>query len=212
MPLPFNKPSKAARKANYTGPTFSDPEKVNHSERRTRDRLRHNIQQRGKPGVEAKITRDIGILYKKPIHEWDVEELARGRPRDAKGRFRGEPPPWLSPSIQIEAKRRLMADTFGDLVGMLEPAMKTILNLIESEEVDERGKPIVDSRTKLAAAQFIIENVLGKPKALIELSGEDTVKAAIASAIVMDDGESQDHFVLEGEYEETEEEDDDDDE
>jgi hypothetical protein len=76
-----------------------------------------------------------------------------------------------------------------------------------SEEVDEKGRPIVDAGTRLRAATFIVEHVLGKPKAVVEIGGEDFTRAALASAIILDDGMPQGHLVIEGEYEEADEED-----
>jgi hypothetical protein len=150
------------------------------------------------------------MLYHKPISEWDMEELARGRPRNAQGSFIGRAPTWITPAIQKEAKRRLLDETFGNLAGHVDTAIKAIVQLIESEELDDKGRPIVDARTKLAAAMFVVENIIGKPKAIVEMQADDFTRQAIAAAIILDDGQEQDHFVLEGEFTEDEEGDEDD--
>jgi hypothetical protein len=40
-------------------------------------------------GIKA----DIEVVYGKPIEEWDLEELTRGRPRNPDGTFAGAKPP-----------------------------------------------------------------------------------------------------------------------
>lgn len=152
------------------------------------------------------------LVWQKPLREWDMEELARGKPRNKKGNFQGPTPGWVTPEVQKEVKRRLMSRTRQDLSLHLSSAINVIKDLMESEEVDDKGRPLVDARTRLAAAMFIIENTIGKPKALLEISdATDNVKAAIAAAIVLDDGLPQDHHgeIVEAEIVEEEEDDDD---
>jgi len=145
-------------------------------------------------------------VWAKPISEWDIEELARGRPGDKNGQFRGRTPSWITPAIQQEAKKRLLNETMGKLSHHIDKAVVAIGNLIDSDEVDDKGKPIVDARTKLAAAQFILEIFLGKPKAIIEIGATDDTRSLLASAIVLDDGLPQDHqVILEGEIVEEDE-------
>jgi hypothetical protein len=149
------------------------------------------------------------VVYGKRMEDWDLEELARGRPRDKNGRFSGRVPTWLSPALQQEAKRRLLEETYGLLAGHVTQAVKTMGQLLVSDEVDDNGKPIVDSRTKFAAAAFIIEHMIGKPKALVEVKAEiSEAKQAIAAAIVLDDGQPQD--IIEGDWEDAEDDDTDD--
>ena len=37
--------------------------------------------------------------YFKPVHDWDMEELAHGRPRGKTGGFQGRAPGWLTADI-----------------------------------------------------------------------------------------------------------------
>lgn len=157
------------------------------------------------------MARDIEMLYRKPIEDWDIEELSRGRPRNSEGNFRGRVPTWITPAIQQEAKKRLLDEALGSLAGHIGKAVKAIGELIESDEVDDNGKPIVDARTKFAASQFVIEHFIGKPKAIVEVQADDFTKGAIAAAIVLDDGQDQSHLVLEGDFEVLEGDEDDDD-
>lgn len=145
------------------------------------------------------------LVIGKRIEDWDLEELARGRPRTKAGDFRGPTPKWITPPVQQEIKRRLLHEVHGMLGEHLKLAVEALGDLIKSDEVDDNGKPIVDARTKFAASTFIIEHFIGKPKALIELELGNHTKNAIAAAIVMDDGRPQDNMVIEGEYEEVEE-------
>lgn len=192
----------AARKANYTGGRPKDESKLSQEPHQIRNRLRRAAK--GNKQRDGRMERDIEMLYKKPIDEWDLEELAHGRPRNDRGNFSGRPPGWVTPAIQKEAKKRLLDETYGELAGHVHVAIKTVAGLMTSEELDEKGKPIVDARTRLAASMFVIENIIGKPKAIVELQADDFTRQAIAAAIVLDDGLDQSHLVVEGEivYEE----------
>lgn len=150
--------------------------------------------------------------YGKKIEDWDVEELARGRPRASDGSFRGKNPSWITPMVAREAKRRLMEHTFGEMTAHIDLAIKTVVNLMTSKAVDDWGKPIVDARTKLDCAKFIIEHVLGKPKALVEVSATDVVQQYLAASIVVEQEDGTfvpAHPVIDGQFTEDDEEDDD---
>lgn len=207
--VPFSSVMENAVPGGYVGGRPKDERKLSTDPKQIRVRLRRAAK--GDKKRDGRMERDIEMLYRKPIEEWDMEELSHGRPRNVAGTFAGRPPSWITPTIQKEAKKRLLDETLGSLAGHIGKAVKAIGELIESEEVDENGKPIVDARTKLAAATFTIEHFLGKPKAIIEVQADDFTKQAIASAIVLDDGLPEDHFVLEGEFTEPDEEEGDDD-
>jgi hypothetical protein len=198
----------------YVGGRAKDSSKLSTDPKQIRNRLRR----KGK-----KFHEDLQLYAEhgfKPLEQWDLEELARGRPRNRNGSFAGPSPKWITHTLQVEIKRRLLTETLGQLGGHLDVALKAVRELITSTEVDEKGKPIVDPRTKLAAATFVIEHIIGKPTAVIELNqAQDFTRAAIASAIVLDDGEPQGHlgtidgdFTVDEEDDEMEEIDDDDDE
>jgi hypothetical protein len=180
----------------YVGGRPKDESKLSQEPHQIRNRLRRKGRK-----FQQDLEKYMDVAYQKPISEWDIEELARGRPRDKGGFFRGRTPMWITPAVQQEAKKRLLNETMGKLSHHIDSAVVAIGELITSEEVDDKGKPIVDARTKLAAAQFIIENFLGKPKAIIEIGATDETKALLAQAIVLDDGRPQDEpIVLEGEF------------
>lgn len=195
--MPDDPRTPAARKANYVGGRPKDESKLSTKPEQIRVRLRRAAKSNAKR--DGRMERDIEMLYQKPVSEWDIHELSHGRPRNSHGNFKGRPPTWITPAIQKEAKRRLLDETMGDLAGHIGKAVKCIGDLIESDEVDENGKRIVDSKTKLAASTFVIEHFIGKPKQIVELDATDETKEALAAAIVLDDGEDQSHLTLEGE-------------
>lgn len=179
----------------------TDPSKLSTNPKQIRTRLRRRA---------ANLAQDVELYakygYKKPVHEWDLEELARGRVRDKNGKFTGRGPSWITPEIMKEAKRRLLAETYGKLAGHIDQAVITMGKLLVSEETDDNGKPLVDAKTKFAAAAFIIEHTIGKPKAVIEIDATEETKSVLASAIILDDGQPQDvidaEFTVDGEEEE----------
>lgn len=140
---------------------------------------------------------DIAILanHRKPLEEWDTEELARGRPRDQNGNFTGATPKWITPALVLEAKRRLQLRAFGDLSMAVGDAVKAVHKIIKSTDIDENGRPLVSTRDRLDAAKFVIEMVLGKAKQRVDIEAGDTLRAMLASALVMPDGSP----VIEGE-------------
>lgn len=170
-----------------------DPSKLS----RKPEQIRRRLRRKG-AAFEQDLEIYNEVMSRKPVSEWDLEELARGRPRNADGKFGGVAPAWLTIHVQREAKRRLVEQTLSEMSIHVASAVRAISQLITSEEVDENGKPIVDARTRLAAAQFVIENIVGKPKAIIELNAGEEIRGAIAAAIVMDDGLPQDQpYVIE---------------
>lgn len=173
-----------------------DPKQIRNRLRRKADRY------------SADLELYIDKAYGKPMSEWDLEELARGRPRAKNGTFAGLTPKWITPAIQKEAKRRLLDHTYGNLAGHVDLAVQTMVQLLKSTKTDFNGKPIVDARTKLEAAKFIVEHVIGKPKALVEVDATDMVKQFLAQALILDDGE-QAHPVVDGQFYDNDEEEDD---
>lgn len=99
----------------------------------------------------------------KPIDEWDLEELSRGRPRDAGGGFRGAPPKYMPRAVHeriTERFKMLVRDRMN--IGAV-TALGVVDNLIKNEEFDDKGKPLVPPSTKLDASKWLVEHVIGKP-------------------------------------------------
>jgi hypothetical protein len=120
----------------------------------------------------------------KPIEEWDDEELARGRPRDMGGGFRGRKPTWVTPEVHEAALDRFKLIIREGMNASTHKAIKVVENILENEEVDRRGKPIVSFATKFQAATFLIEHVLGKPKQHTEMDISVKLQGILANSII----------------------------
>ena len=135
------------------------------SEKQIRARLRR--AEKAKKRLE--LTRqELLVLAKKPVEEWDVEELAHGRVRDRDGKFRGAPPKWIDRAVQEEARTRFLDVIRSKMNVASISAVDTVMHVMSNDDVDDKGRPIVPASTKLAASQFLIEHLVGKPKQTIE--------------------------------------------
>lgn len=122
-------------------------------------------------------------LYK-PIAEWDEEELARGRPRAADGSFRGKSPSWITREMHEQAMARFKGIVEGKMRRETVTALGVIHQILESEDVDDKGKPVVNASTKMDAAKFLIEHVVGKPTQRQEVDISVRLQALLATATV----------------------------
>jgi hypothetical protein len=138
-----------------------------------RRRLRRN---------EPRTSRDIAILAEvqyKPVAEWDLDELARGRPRNEDGKFPGGKPKWITRAVDTEIRNRLSVEALARLGACVGEAIDVIRDIIRS--------PDVDPRLKADAARFVIEHIIGKPKQRVDIAPEDGFKSILANALVMRD-------------------------
>lgn len=170
-----------------------DPDSLSRRPSAIRARLRKSAQP---------FERDLEMLNQesgyKPVSEWDLEELSKGRPKNPNGSFRGGPAPrWLTSKIMVEIKTRLREEASFALSSQLGAALDCVKKIIDSEDVDDTGRPIVDAKTKLDAAKFIIEHTVGKAKALIEVDTTESYREFLAGALVLPSGASA-HPVVEG--------------
>lgn len=133
----------------------------------TRKQIRARMRRRMNRS-EAMTAQEAEYYYQKPIDEWDLDELAHGRPRDKAGGFRGPKPKWISAAIHEEAMERYTAAVKAEMNETTVDALKTLTHLLNNVETDEKGKPMVPPSVKLDAAKFLIEHVIGKPKQRIE--------------------------------------------
>lgn len=111
---------------------------------------------------------EFDYLFEKPIEEWDLEELAHGRPRNARGGFSGPKPKWITAAVHERAMERYTAAVKTDMQATTVDALTTIRWIIQNEDVDDKGKPIVPASTKLEASKFLLEHVVGKPTQRIQ--------------------------------------------
>ena len=58
--------------------------------------------------------------------------------------------------------------TKSDMAALAPTALKSLRWVLENDEEDERGKPIVPAASKNQAAMFLLEHVVGKPKQQVQ--------------------------------------------
>lgn len=117
----------------------------------------------------------------KPVTEWDLEELARGRPRDKDGHFRGRPPIWITPALRSEAARRLKVEAMSYLSGHVDDAIKVLVDLMKNSP---------DEKIQMDAAKFVIEHVIGKATAKVDIEIGSGVRELLADRVVTRDLET----------------------
>jgi hypothetical protein len=161
----------------------------------------HRVRMRLRYGTN--IERDLAMLGYKPVAQWDLEELGRGRPKNSNGSFTGGPAPkWLTPAIEAERRKRLKQATHDALMAHTDAAMRVLGELVKNPETP--------ASVRADIGKFIYEQLHGKAKSKIDLDAKVTPQTALAAAIVLDDGLPQDaSMVIEDvEYIETDEQDD----
>jgi hypothetical protein len=161
-------------------PKFGNDKEKSMSKKQIRARARRH----------AKISEaELERLYK-PIAEWDEEELARGRPRAADGTFRGASPGWITRQMHEEAMARFKGIVEGRMRGETVTALSVIHQILSDNTVDEKGRPAVPAGTKLEAAKFLVEHVVGKPtqRQEVDISVRLQSLLAVATSGVFDDG------------------------
>jgi hypothetical protein len=98
----------------------------------------------------------------KPVDEWDLEELSKGRPRSTDGSFRGKPPKYMPRAVHERIAERFKILVKDQMNQSSVLALGVVANLISNEEYDDKGKPIVPASVKLDASKWLIEHVVGK--------------------------------------------------
>lgn len=145
---------------------------------------------------------ETGLLYPKPVSEWDFEELQRGRPRKENGDwYRGKKPKWLDDIVMAEVRQRLKIMARDELSVYTGSAIQCLIRLMMDEEVDDDGKPRTSASVKLQAATYIMDQVIGKATTPLEISRPGEVRELMASIMVNADGQEA-HPIIEGTYEE----------
>ena len=124
--------------------------------KRMRARARRAMR-RGK-----KMPEDVKKALYKPIEEWDMEELARGRPRAADGSFRGAKPAYITREMHETAMENFKSMVRSEMNGSTVDALLVLTNLLNNDETDNKGRPVVTAATKADVAKWMVEHVLGK--------------------------------------------------
>lgn len=129
-------------------------------------------------------TAEKNIRYKKPLDEWDAQELARGRPRDARGGFSGPKPAWVSAEVHEEAMDRFKSIVRSGMRVAAVDAVELVQSLLNDDSTDNRGRPLVSAGTKLQAATFLIEHMVGKPTQRIESDVSVKLQGILATVMM----------------------------
>lgn len=153
----------------------------------TLERKREMKQKRARARRKARHAEAAIAEVYKPLEEWDEEELARGRPRAEDGSFRGKAPTWISRELHEEILKQFTDATQGELRGLIPKALASIQVILESTELDEKGRAVVPYATKLDAAKWVIEHLVGKPTQRVEADISVKLQAVLASALVNPD-------------------------
>lgn len=142
--------------------------------------IRKRLRKHGKVVKE-----DLQLLYGgRSIEDWDYEELARGRPRGVDGGFHGPAPAWIDRALHEQIVRRFETIVREEMNAHTVHALDVISKLLLDESVDEKGKPLTGSSTKLDASKFLIEHVIGKPKQRTETDISVKLQGILGHAIV----------------------------
>lgn len=134
-----------------------------------RARARRQAAKKGKRARNQPLMSETEFeaLYK-PIEEWDLEELARGRPRSSDGGFRGRKPGWITREVHERAMEMFQMAIKTEMSTMSITGLDTLRYILENEETDDRGKPMIPASVKLQATTFLLEHQVGKPKQQIQ--------------------------------------------
>lgn len=129
---------------------------------------------------------DLQALWK-PIEEWDHEELARGRPRDKAGGFRGRPPDWVTRAVHEQIVKQFETIVKTEMNVHTVKALTVLEHILDDESTDAKGRPLVNASTKLDAAKFLVEHILGKPKQRMETDISVKLQGLLGVAMVNPD-------------------------
>lgn len=142
------------------------------------------IRQRARRKRAKLSEEEMALLYGKPIEEWDLEELARGRARASDGTFKGKTPPYIDRRVHEQIVRRFEEIVRTEMNAHTVDALTIIGKILNDQEIDEKGKPRTAAGTKLDAAKFLIEHVIGKPKQRTEVDISAKLQGILGVAIV----------------------------
>jgi hypothetical protein len=157
-----------------------EPQEVLDTPRQLRARARRKLQAGGKLSEE-----EFVALCGKPIEEWDLEELAKGRTKDINGEFKGRAPSaYMARETQERIETLFKQRVRGSMNETTVNALSTLSQVLDNDDVDMRGKPVVAASTKVDVAKFLVEHLLGKPKQTVESDISVKLQGVLASVMV----------------------------
>lgn len=166
-----------------TRPITADGKLLTPKQIRARARRLAKKTSRQARGKEIMTEVEFEALYK-PIEEWDLEELARGRPRNINGNFSGRKPGWITREVHEKAMEQFRLAIKTELGAQSIDALKTLQWILQNDETDDRGKPMVPATAKLQASTFLLEHVVGKPKQQVQQDISVKLQGILGSVMV----------------------------
>lgn len=155
----------------------------------------------------ADLERDVNLLYGKTVDEWDFEELCRGRPRASDGKFHGAPPGSIGDLVRGQIYKRLQVITRNEMAKFTGDAINVIISIMKDTDLDDSGKYLTPSSVRLDAARYLLDQLIGKATAKVEVSGALDLQHILAAIMVNPDGRDA-HPVIDGSVASDEEKDD----
>jgi len=142
------------------------------------------IRQRARRKLRKLSQEEQESLWGKDVSKWDMEELARGRPRNKRGDFSGPAPGFISRQLHEEIISRFEQIVRQEMNGHTVDALKVIGQVLNDTKTDHKGRPLVPASTKVDAAKFLIEHIIGKPKQRVESDISVKLQGILGHAIV----------------------------
>lgn len=136
-------------------------------------------------GLDSVTEREQAILRGKPMEEWDLEELAKGRPKNKNGQFAGAPPKWITRETHEKSLEMFKKAIRMDMQSHTIRALEVIAEVMENDETDDKGKPHVSAGTKVDVAKFLIEHLMGKPTQPIQNDISIRLQGILGASLVM---------------------------
>lgn len=153
------------------------------------------IRQRARRKLRKLSPEEQQALYGKDVSEWDMEELARGRPKNKNGQFSGRAPTWMSRQLHEEIVRRFEVVVKEEMNHHTVHALTVLAQVLEDNSTDAKGKRVTPRSVQVDVAKFLIEHVIGKPKNRLEADISVKLQGILGVAIA---NPSQDNL---GQYE-----------
>ena len=127
---------------------------------------------------------ELELLFK-PLGEWDLEELKRGRPRGINGKFSGPVPQgFLRGEMKEKIREELTRRVRGNLDSLTIDATMAIGDILRNEDTDGRGRPVVPAGVKMRAAEFLVDHMLGKATQRVETDVSAKLMAVLGDVMV----------------------------
>lgn len=131
------------------------------------------------------INEDLAMeLDIKPLEEWDFEELARGRPRDRNGTFRGAKPSYISRELHEKIMDRFKLMVKQKMVGNGIDAMNALDYLLTNEDLAKGGRPLVPPTVRFQAAQYVLDHLIGRPTQPVQTDVSVQLQGILGMAMV----------------------------